>query len=274
MSLDTFKIDFFCPRWGATDSWMDFCKRVKAAGYDGVECFLPFEEAEKQEALAALKHYELAFIGQYYQSFESNVAEHAESYERHIRHLITGNPLFINCQTGKDWFSFEQNKQLFDVAFRLTKETGVKIVHETHRGKFTFAAHITKDYLQRIPKLRLTLDISHWCNVHESLLEDQAEAVDLAIQHTDHIHSRVGHQEGPQVNDPRAPEWADTLNAHLGWWDKVVERHRKENKPLTINTEFGPANYMPTLPYSQEPVANQFDINVYMMNLLKKRYMV
>jgi hypothetical protein len=29
---------------------------------------------------------------------------------------------------------------------------------------------------------------------------------------------------------------------------------------------------MPTVPYTQMPLANQWEINVYMMNLLKKRY--
>ena len=179
------------------------------------------------------------------------------------------NPVFINSQTGKDYFNFEQNKRLFDLAKRISEETGVKIIHETHRGKSLYAANITQDYLTKIPDLRICLDISHWCNVHESLLEDQQEAVDLAIAHTDHIHSRIGHQEGPQVNDPRANEWQEVLETHLVWWDKVVEIHKKNGTNLTITTEFGPTPYMPAIPFTQIPLANQWEINVYMMNLLK-----
>jgi hypothetical protein len=48
--------------------------------------------------------------------------------------------------------------------------------------------------------------------------------------------------------------------------------HQKENRDLTITTEFGPPNYMPVMPYTQEPLANQFEVNKYMMNLLKQRY--
>ena len=269
---DSFKIEFFCPRWGASDSWADFCKKVKMAGYDGVESFISFNQKEKDEALAVLKHYDLKFIGQYFQSFESEIAENAKSYERHIRHLITCNPLFINSQTGKDYFSFEQNKRLFDLAKCISEETGVKIIHETHRGKSLFAAHITQEYLTKISDLRICLDISHWCNVHESLLEDQEESIDLAIAHADHIHSRIGHQEGPQVNDPRATEWTEVLETHLAWWDKVVETHKKNGTNLTITTEFGPAPYMPALPFTKMPLANQWEINVYMMNLLKVRF--
>ena len=122
------------------------------------------------------------------------------------------------------------------------------------------------------PTLRLILDISHWCNVHESLLDDQSETVKLALSRTDHIHTRVGHAEGPQVNDPRAPEWKDAVNAHMGWWDQVVEQKRREGKRITMLTEFGPVDYLPALPYTRQPVANQWDINKYMLDTLRKRY--
>ena len=41
---------------------------------------------------------------------------------------------------------------------------------------------------------------------------------------------------------------------------------------VTILTEFGPPDYMPTLPYTRQAIANQWDINVYMMQILRKRY--
>ena len=148
----------------------------------------------------------------------------------------------------------------------------MRITHETHRGKALFAAHVAQDYLTRLPDVRICLDISHWCTVHESLLDDQPEAVQLALSRADHFHSRVGFAEGPQVSDPRAPEWTETLNAYLAWWDKLVDIHRANGTQLTVNTEFGPAPYMPLHPYTQEPLASQWDINVFMLNLLKKRY--
>lgn len=41
---------------------------------------------------------------------------------------------------------------------------------------------------------------------------------------------------------------------------------------MTILTEFGPPTYLPTLPYSNLPVADQWAINVFMLQALKKRY--
>jgi len=159
-----------------------------------------------------------------------------------------------------------------DFSEKVSRETGVPIYHETHRGRILFAANIARPFIEKIPSLRLTLDISHWCNVHESYLDDQEETVALALSRTDHIHARVGHPEGPQVSDPRAPEWNTALQKHFAWWDKVVERKKKEGKRITFLTEFGPPDYMPTLPYTRQAVADQWAINVYMMEVLRKRY--
>ncbi|ACT93324.1 sugar phosphate isomerase/epimerase family protein [Dyadobacter fermentans] len=265
-------IQFFAPEWGNTLPFDTFCANVKAAGYDGVEMALPFEAPEKQAILDTLAAHGLQLIGQYWQSLEKDIDEHAANYEKYLRNLIDARPVLINCQTGKDYFDNAQNQRLFALAAALSAESGIPIIHETHRGKSLFAAHVTKHYLQTNPKLRIALDISHWCSVHESLLADLPDEVALAISRTDHIHSRVGHPEGPQVNDPRAPEWADVLDAHLGWWDRVVAAHEQRGTTLTITTEFGPAPYMPSMPYTQMPLVSQWDVNVHMKNLLQQRY--
>ena len=89
----------------------------------------------------------------------------------------------------------------------------------------------------------------------------------------EHIHARVGWAQGPQVSDPRAPEWKAALEAHLRWWDQVVDQKRKAGaERFTIAPEFGPPPYLPLAPFTQKPLADQWDINVYMMELLRKRY--
>ena len=135
-----------------------------------------------------------------------------------------------------------------------------------------YAAPVTRNFIEKIPNLRLTLDVSHWCNVHESLLTDQQETMTLALQRVDHIHARIGHAEGPQVNDPRAPEWEPAVKAHFTWWDAIVKMKKEKGETITFLTEFGPPDYMPTEPYTRKPLADQWAINVHMMQLLRKRY--
>ncbi len=270
------KILFFCPRWGCeTMPWNDFFSSVKEAGYDGVETGFPFtiSAAEKDEIHNGLKTFGLAAIGQHWQTVESNFEEHKEVFKKHLYSLVELQPLFINSQTGKDYFSVEQNLALMRVADDISRETGVSILHETHRGKWSFAAHITKQYLETAPQIRLTLDVSHWCNVAESLLEDQGPAVQLAIRHAGHLHARVGFQEGPQVIDPRAPENEAILSAHLQWWDALFALKKEQgNETFSITPEYGAPPYQPLMPYTQVPLTSQWDINVWMKNLLQERY--
>lgn len=267
---------FFCPRWGCeAQRWDDFFSAVKSAGYDGVEMGFPFtlSASEKAEIRSGLQAYGLAVIGQHWQTIESNFDEHTETFKKHLYSLAELQPLFINSQTGKDYFSMEQNLALMQVATDISAETGIAILHETHRGKWSFAAHVTKQYLERAPQIRLTLDLSHWCAVAETLLEDQPAAVDLAILHADHLHARVGFAEGPQVIDPRAPENEAILAAHLRWWDAVIGR-KKENgsQTFTITPEYGAPPYQQVLPYTGQPITSQWDINRWMKDLLKSRY--
>ena len=84
-------------------------------------------------------------------------------------------------------------------------------------------------------------------------------------------HARVGFEEGPQINDPSAPEWEKVIERHLDIWEAVIQKTWNENKSATITTEFGPPGYMPTLPFTQKPVSDQWKANVFIMNKLKKR---
>ncbi|QEC79839.1 sugar phosphate isomerase/epimerase family protein [Mucilaginibacter ginsenosidivorax] len=268
------KIKFFCPRWGSEQlSWDNFCLKVKEAGYHGIESPLPFNGPEKSIILNAIKKHDLLFIGQYYQSFEEDFELHKINFRRHLENVAEAGPLLIDSQTGKDYFTSEQNRELFIIADEIAVSSGVTIAHETHRNKALFAAHVAKQLLTNNPDVLITADFSHWCNVSESLLEQQAGAVNVAISRTIHIHARVGHAESAQVSDPAAPEWHAELEAHLQWWDAIVNsRLQNGAELLTITPEFGPHPYMPALPYTKMPVANQWNINVWMMDLLKKRY--
>lgn len=261
--------------WGYQGTMDSFCAKVKKEGYDGIELWWPTDNKKAQdEIFAALKSHDLE-IGFLCGGSQSNPHEHFEFYKRMVDAAAKQNiqrPLYINNHSGKDYFSFDDNKKFIEHTQALAKETGQLIYHETHRGRMLFAAHITRNFLEKYPDLRLTLDISHWCNVHESLLADQKETIDLALSRTEHIHARIGHPEGPQVNDPRAPEWENTLKQHFEWWDKIVERKKRNGERVTFLTEFGPPDYMPTYPYTKQPLADQWAINVHMMHLLRKRY--
>lgn len=271
-SGDDFKLKFYATNWGMTGTWDSYCAKAKAAGYDGIETWLPGSKEEQEALVAALKKHNLS-LGLLSGGWGSTFEDYLNGFKGNVQAATTFKPDYINCHTGKDYYTFEQNKQLVEAGQEIAKAAGIPIYHETHRGRFTFAAHLTADYLKAIQHLTLALDISHWCNVHESMLGDQKETVALALSRTGHIHARVGHPQGPQVNDPAAPEWKGVVDQHLAWWDEIISQHKANGaKQVTITPEFGPADYMPTLPFTRQPVGDQWAINVYMMNLIKARY--
>lgn len=270
-----FELLLLATSWGFTGTMDEFCSKARKEGYNGIEVLWPREKNAQEELFAALKKYQLE-LGLLCAGFDSHYQKHFEEFVTMINDAATQTiqrPLYINCHSGRDYFSYEQNKTFIDHTIRLSAQTGITICHETHRSRILFAAPVARHYIDTIPELRITFDVSHWCNVSESLLDDQQETLDRTLLRVDHIHARVGHPEGPQVSDPRAPEWEPALNAHLRWWDQIVAAHRKANKRITILTEFGPPDYMPTLPYTREPLADQWAINVHMMQLLRKRYL-
>ena len=84
------------------------------------------------------------------------------------------------------------------------------------------------------------------------------------------IPARVGFPEGPQVPDPRVPEWKDALDKHVSWWTRVIDQRKKEGWEIfTITPEFGPYPYMTILPFSKMPIADQWEVNLFMMEYLK-----
>lgn len=260
--------------WGYEGTLEQYCAQAKKEGYDGIETWWPMEKKDQEELFALLKEHELE-IGFLCGGSQADYNEHLEYFKKMTdaaAHNANPKPLYINCHSGKDFYSYEQNKAFIDFTTQLSKDTGVLICHETHRGRMLYAAPVARQFMEQNPGLKLTLDASHWCNVSESLLEDQPETMQLALERTGHIHARIGHPEGPQVNDPRAPEWEAAVKAHLAWWDQVVDRKRREDGRITFLTEFGPPDYMPTEPYTRKPLSDQWAVNVYMMRVLRERY--
>ncbi len=272
------QILFFCPRWGSENIPVElFFEKVKQAGYDGVEMGLPLHAGERDTLLQLLQKYRLQLIGQHWECTLSDSAHYEKDFERYLRNLAAAQPLLINSQTGKDYFSFERNVALIQQADAIARETGVKIIHETHRGKFSFSLNVIIPYLERLPSLRLCADFSHWCNVAESLLQEpeQQPLLERVVLRADHIHARVGFSQSPQVPDPRAPEYEEALDCHVAWWDAIVSQRRKEGcKIVTITPEFGPHPYMPSLPFTRQPVTDQWEVNKHMKELLTQRYVV
>ncbi len=271
-------INYICPHWGSEKATAgEFIERVQSNGYEGIEINLPRQAdfcRDFMQKVDKIRQEEPRFtlILQHILSPQTaNISDFIAEIKRYWLYLAAFEPTFINSHTGKDYFTFDQNSRILEAYEQLSQQTGIPVYHEIHRGRFSFHAPSLVPYLQRFPSLSLVGDFSHFCVVSESLLEGQEVFIEQIIPHIKHIHARVGSQQASQVSDPAAPEWQPHLHRFLDWWKQMVAYHRQRGTDtLSITPEFGPSPYMPALPFTQQPIGNQWEINLFMKDFLRK----
>ena len=245
--------------WGVTGRWEDLFPRFKAAGYRGIESPVPPRE-DRTRFRALLRRHGLEFIPQIF-SHGNTVEEHLESLREQIAAAKPFAPRLINAHSGQDAFSEDQSTRFFEGALQLEAKGGIAIAHETHRGRILFNPWTTSRLLTRFPDLKLCCDFSHWVCVCERLIEDQIGIIRQCADHCLHVHARVGYEQGPQVPDPRAPEYQTHLEAHEAWWRLVWKAQAKRGfRASTLTPEFGPPDYQHTLPFTRAPVSHLEEI--------------
>ena len=240
--------------WGINEPWDIAFPRFKAAGYQGIECPLP-KPQERGKFRKLLQIYKLQYIPQI---FTQGVLarEHLDSFRAQVMEAKALQPRFINSHSGRDAFPEEESMRFFEGALQIERESEVPVAHETHRGRILYNPWVTARLLKRFQGLRLCCDFSHWVCVCERLLETETDIIRQAAKACLHLHARVGFEQGPQVPDPRAPEYAQHLAAHERWWQFIWRAQQKLGaKASTLTPEFGPPPYHHTLPFTNAPVS-------------------
>lgn len=253
--------------WGMTGPLEEQVERIAAAGYDGIEHYQP-EPKLRPVFKRLLRKHRLGFIGMIF----TGGPDHAKSFETQAQGMLGYDPISFTAHTGTDSMRPAEAVALFRNAVRIERELDVPVAHETHRGRVLFTPWTTAAMLRAVPELTLCADFSHWCCVCESYLEWNVDPADLelAISRTIHIHTRVGYPEGPQVPDPRAAEWQDALRKHEAWWSRMLKaRQQSGAKFATITPEFGPPDYLHTLPHTRQPVADLWEICLWMKERIR-----
>lgn len=256
-------------KWEMWDDPLEsFLERAAASGFEATEINLESLHESPAEIARLHKSYKLQLIGQILTQGQT-YQNHIESLEAQFEFAAQCEVVFINSHAGRDIFRFEENVQIFERLLQLSQSSGIPFLVETHRGRPTYSAIDTRKYLEALPDLRLTADFSHWMVVHESGLDDQRPNVELAISRADYVHARVGYAEGPQIPDPRAPEWQNAVETNVRLWQQVIDQHKQNGKEtLYITPEFGPPAYMHTTPFTNQPVGDVWEQNVYMKGML------
>ena len=274
------QIKYLCTYWGSEDLCAKvFLDKVLSHGFDGVEINFPDEQQFIDEFMSELErirktsHPEFIFIAQQVLSNEKETVEaYAERLTNRLNFLLELKPNAINSHTGKDFFEFEENCTIIEKVEELGRAAGIPIWHEIHRGRFSFHLRTLLDYLSIFPNLKLIADLSHFCVVSESDLSDQQELLTRIYPNIQHIHARVGFEQSPQVNHPFAPEWKKHLDLYTTWWKEIIALQSQNGAAqMTITPEVGPFPYMPQAPFTQQPLADQWEVNRLMKKYLQEK---
>jgi hypothetical protein len=265
------RLALFKTFWGFTGGPREAGALVRAAEFDGIEAQVPSGEAERNHFARAITDEGLDFIAEI-TTAGSYVPERSATPDDHLRDLEAKliwvkplRPRFCNVIAGCDAWSAPVQIDFFARAVELEAKHGVICSFETHRGRSFFNPWITRDVVRAVPQLKLTCDFSHWTVVCERLLDSEWDTLAELAPHAHHVHGRVGYPQGPQVPHPAAPEYAGCLASHRRIWELLWNAQLANGYTVTTMTpEFGPDGYLHTLPFTDAPVADLWEINTWM----------
>jgi len=260
------QLKVFKALWGDAEGRAnsDDFRRIRAAGYDGIEWAMP--ETGPETWRAWCEEHQLEYIAMIF-------ADDAASFAKQLRAAAAYEPVRVTAHDGRDKMTFDAGCQYWREVLKAEADIGIPVAHETHRHRLLFSPWSTAAYLNEFPELRLCADFSHWCCVCESLLRDMPEWVELACSRAIHVHGRVGWEESAQVADPRAPEVQHYVERHEELWDRIREHHQSAGAAtLTFTPEYGPPGYMPALPFTRQPITNLWDICLWSAERIRARW--
>ena len=265
------QLQLFKTLWGSTGSIGQSITQATESGMQGIEGPAP-ATAEAQKAMSELLVQnnmgyvaEITTAGTYVPDRTATLQQHLNSLDEKMNHSAALNPLFVTCLGGCDAWPEELSLEFFHRAIQIANSYNLQISFETHRSRSLFNPWVTQRIVKQLPEIQLTVDFSHWCVVCERLIDTELDVIHAIANNVKHIHARVGYEQGPQVPDPRAPEYQYALEAHQRWWEIIWQaQHDRHFSTTTMTPEFGPDGYLHEQPYSKEPVADLWELNQWM----------
>lgn len=256
------KTKFYKTTWGMPGTPDEVLAKIKSADYEGWEDWIkPHFEVQ-----ALAKRHGLEYMAMV-------PGESPEQFRKDLDEAHDAGAVGCTVHVGHAYQSYEEGLDLLGKLVDIAKTLPFPVNFETHRGRLMYDPLSTARYLRALPDLWLVADLSHWTVVTESMLGSFEDALSITVARTRHIHCRVGHEEGPQVPDPRVKQWEGHVNAMEKIWDRIRDAHEKRGeKVITLDPEYGPPNYMWTEPKAGAPLADLWDVCLWSRDRMRARW--
>ncbi|MHA4845013.1 hypothetical protein ACX0G7_12650 [Flavitalea antarctica] len=203
----------------------DVFKRLKAAGYNGVE-LMPGCLKEKENLPGLLNKYDLALIVRMATSGDT-VDDHIASFREQLLSNIHLEPLYFTCLSGVDSWGMDEKMEFMAAALEIEEMAGIKVGHYLNRGRITCNPWDTRELLLTFPQMYLSIDFGQWVAASGRLLVAQSEIMNLCSGRCIHIHTRIWNEDGflsPEVNDSLYNQY---LNVYECWWNLIWQMQLK-----------------------------------------------
>ncbi|MHB8207482.1 hypothetical protein, partial [Mucilaginibacter sp.] len=120
------EIDYCCPFWGCENDTPDvFIDKVIISGYNGIEINLPQNKSFVKSLFRRMEYeaknrQRMAFILQHLtQPDDSSISRYIIKMQQNIANLASYTPDFINSQTGKDYYTFDENCKVIEAILNI-----------------------------------------------------------------------------------------------------------------------------------------------------------
>ncbi len=226
------------PRGGPEWSMEEKFRRVKEAGFEGIEIWI---EPKDEDRVRRLLDENGLFLGT---GFHPNTVD---DFKKAISQAKRMRAEYIYVHPGNAFLSDEEAAHLVGEGYKIAHDAGVPMTLETHRGTVTENPYRAMRLAGRIPELRLTGDLSHYGVGAEIGGEPAKEIIRLLsplLDRVDTLQARITNGEQVQLDvgdgsGELAQNWVEL-------WAEVMRRWRKRAQPgewFPFSTELGPPSY-------------------------------
>ena len=121
-----FTLKLMATNWGFPGTVDEFCAKAKKEGYDGIEMWWPANKEQQDMLFSAIQKHNLE-IGFLCGAGDSDFENHLRQFRSQIDAVTSQQiqrPLYINCHSGRDYFSFDQNRQFISYTIEAGKKSG------------------------------------------------------------------------------------------------------------------------------------------------------
>ena len=229
--------------WTLTEKF----ERVKAAGFEAVECWL--DESDEARHCAALDAAGLRLV----------LGHHPFSVEDTRRVVAQAKRLkadYLFAQPYHPYLPLAEAVPLLREAVQIAADAGLPLFVETHRNNIPEGLNQALVLIEQMPEVTFTGDLSHFVVIGEFYGWEDERAIDRmdpVLQRVAHLHGRISNGEQVQVDVGDGS--GDTAQFFVRLWARVMSHWRKGAGPgdvFPFASELGPPRYAITLPDGKE----------------------